>query len=137
VAALTEADSRNVVALVEEALATGYALYPDTARICVQNGELAVAQRMAAVDSLAPARMRHIAATVQAMLAQARGEGEEAGRLYAEAARRWIEHPFVLERGLALLGVARTTGDESAGREATAIFRSLGANDLASEAAAA
>jgi hypothetical protein len=135
-AALTEADPHSAVALVDEALATGYAIYPDAARVCVQNGELAVAQRMAEVDSSVPTRVRHIAATVQAMLAEVRGEREEAGRLYAEAVRRWTEHPFTLERGLCLLGSARTTGDTAAMREAGAIFRSLGARALESEAAA-
>ena len=110
--------------------------YPDTARVCVQNGELEVAQRIADVDSLAPVRIEHIAATAQAMLAEARGEREEAGRLYAEAVRRWTEHPFVLERGLCLLGWARATGDDAATREAGEIFRSLGARALESEAAA-
>jgi hypothetical protein len=71
------------------------------------------------------------------MVDEERGDREAAARGYAEAARRWLEYPFVLERGLALLGVARTTDDASAGLEAAAIFRSLGANDLASEAAAA
>ena len=110
VAALTEADPHAAVALVEEALAAGYALYPDTARVCVRNGELAVAQRMAEVDSWRRREYEHIAATVQAMLAEARGEREETGRLYAEAVRRWTEHPFVLERGLCLLGRSARDG---------------------------
>jgi hypothetical protein len=91
---------------------------------------------MAEVESWVPTRVRHIAATVQAMLAEARGEREEAGRLYAEAVRRWTEHPFVLERGLCLLGRARTTGDDRATREAGELFRSLGARALEREAAA-
>ncbi len=136
VAALTEADPHAAVALVEEALVAGYALYPDMARVCVRNGELEVAKRMAEVDSKAPARMQHIAATVQAMLAETRGEREEAGRLYDDAVRRWTEHPFLLERGLCLLGSARATGDDAATREAGEIFRSLGARALESEAAA-
>jgi hypothetical protein len=135
-AALTEADPHAAVAFVDEALSAGYAIYPDAARVCVQNGELAVAQRMAEVDSRVPARTRHIATTVQAMLAEARGEREEAGRLYPEAVRRWTEHPFMLERGLCLLGFARATGDNAAMREAGEIFRSLGARALESEAAA-
>jgi hypothetical protein len=91
---------------------------------------------MAEVDSKAPARMQHIAATVQAMLAETRGEREEAGRLYADAVRRWTDHAFLLERGLCLLGYARATGDVATTREAGEIFRSLGARALASEAAA-
>jgi hypothetical protein len=133
---VTEPDPQTAVALVEEALATGYAVYPDAARACVQHGALAVAQTMAEVDSLVPTRTRHIAATVQALLAEARGEREDAGRLYTEAVRRWTEHPFLLERGLCLLGVARATGDDAATREAGEIFRSLGARALESEAAA-
>ena len=117
-------------------MATGYAVYPDAARVCVENGEFAVAQTMAEVDSKAPARVRHVATTVQAMLAEARGDREEAGRLYDDAVRRWTEHPFLLERGLCLLGSARATGDDAATREAGEIFRSLGARALESEAAA-
>ena len=42
-----------------------------------------------------------------------------------------------LERGRCLIGVARTTGNDAAAAEASEIFRSLGAHDLAGEAAAA
>jgi hypothetical protein len=70
------------------------------------------------------------------MLAEANGERDEAGRLYAEAAGRWTEHRFVFERGLCRLGAARAAGDAASAREAAEIFESLGAHALAVEAAA-
>jgi len=137
VAALVEERHDAAVALVEELIGTDWALYPDSARICVESGALGVAERMTVLNERAMTRTQHVAATVQAMLAEARGEREQAGRLYADAVRRWTEYPFLLERGLCLLGVARATDDASAAGEAAEIFRSLGAHDLASEAAAA
>lgn len=51
--------------------------------------------------------------------------------------RRWTEYPFVLERALCLLGLARATGEAAHAAEAQELFRSLGADALAGEAAAA
>jgi hypothetical protein len=135
-AALVEQDPNAAVALVEESLLVDDPLYPDVARVCIENGALDVVERMAEPRYRSMTRTHHIAASVRAMLAEARGETDEAGRLYAEAARRWTEHPYVLERGLALLGVARATGGAEAAREAGEIFRSVGAHALEIEAAA-
>jgi len=135
-AVLLEENPETATALVEEALAVDDALYPDVARVCIRNGAYEVAQRMVDVDPLSLTRTHHIAATARAMLAEANGERDKAGRLYAEAVRRWTEYPFALERGLCLLGVARATGVAASAREAAAIFRSLGAHALATEAAA-
>jgi uncharacterized protein HemY len=60
---------------------------------------------------------------VKAVLAEARGERERATRLYAEAAERWREYPFPLERGLCLLAAGQVD-------EAAHILRSLGAEAL-------
>jgi hypothetical protein len=136
-AMLIEPDRERVRSYAEELLRSDYAIDPDPARACIRAGALDVAERMATVGERASPRTRHAAIAVRAMVDEERGDREAAARGYAEAARRWLEYPFVLERGLALLGVARTTDDASAGLEAAAIFRSLGANDLASEAAAA
>jgi class 3 adenylate cyclase/tetratricopeptide (TPR) repeat protein len=135
--ALVKGDDAAAVALVEESV-RGYALalYPDSARVCVRHGAFNAAERLIRVDG-ASTRDRHVGLTIRAIVAEARGERGEAGRLYAEAARRWEEYGFVLERGLCLLGVAQATGDERAAAEARAIFRSLGAEALAAEAAAA
>jgi hypothetical protein len=136
-AALVEPKAEAALAFVEEMLSRGFVLDADAARVCVRHGALDVAARMAEVRAGTHARARHIAATVRAMVAEARGEREEAGRLYADAVQRWTEYPHVLERGLCLLGVARATGNAAAARDARAIFRSLGAEALALEAAAA
>jgi class 3 adenylate cyclase/tetratricopeptide (TPR) repeat protein len=137
-AALVERDGAAAVALVEESL-RGYALvlYPDSARVCVRHGAIEAAERIIQADDKATARATHVGATIRAIVAEARGEREKAGRLYAEAAQGWEEYGFVLERGLCLLGVAQATGNASAANEARAIFRSLGADALAAEAAAA
>ena len=137
VAIVMETDPERVRALAEELLAVDFVTDPHTARACIHVGALDIAERMAILDERASPRTHHAAATVQAMLAEARGERDEAGRRYAEAAQRWLDHPAALERGLCLLGVARTTGDAAAAQDASAIFRSLGAHSLAGEAAAA
>jgi len=62
---------------------------------------------------------------------------EMTASLYRDAVRRWTEYPFALERALCLLGLARATGEPDPAAEAQQIFRSLGAEALAGEAAAA
>ena len=137
-AALVEADRETAIALLEEMLAVDEEqLYPDAGRVCVRHGALELAERMIRSDDRAAPRTRHIGVAISAMLAESRGEHERAGELYAEAARRWQAYPFVLERALALLGIARTTGDADSAREAAELFRSLGAAPLEREAAAA
>jgi hypothetical protein len=89
------------------------------------------------MDARAAPRALHVGVTVRAILAEASGDRDGAAELYREAARRWLAYPFVLERALALLGVARTTGDSAPADEARALFRSLGAVPLEREAAAA
>jgi len=139
-AAMVEPDAGTVRALIEEMLAVEAPenpLYPDSARVCVRHGAFDLAERMIRTDERAAARARHVGATVQAILAEARGEREEAASLYRDAVWRWTEYPFVLERALCLLGLARATGDPAPAAEAQEIFRSLGAEELAGEAAAA
>ncbi len=137
VAIVMEPDAERVRALADELLAVDFVIDPHTAWACIRVGALDIAERMTNIDERASPRTRHTVATVRAMVAEARGEREAAGRGYAEAAQRWIDYPAALERGVCLIGVARTTGDASAAQDATAIFRSLGAHGLASEAAAA
>ena len=125
-AALVEPDKGNALALIEEGLAVEAPenpMYPDTARVAVRHGAPELAERMIRSDERAAPRALHVSATIRAILAEARGEREEAARVYAEAAERWEAYPFVLERGLCLLGAGRT-------EEAAAILRSLGAEAL-------
>ena len=72
--------------------------------------------------------------TARAMLAEARGDAEEAADGYREAAALWGEYGSILERGYALLGLGRC-GDAAATREADAIFALLGARPVLAEAA--
>ena len=137
-AILVEDDPKVVLSLVDELLQQrSYISYPDVARVCVGQRAFDAAQQIVRLADSPITRARIVAATAQAILAEARGEREEASRLYADAAQRWQEYPFVLERALCLLGVARTAGDAAAAKEAHAIFRSLGADALAADAAAA
>jgi hypothetical protein len=126
VAALVEDDAPTALALVEELIAIeaiDNPLYPDVARACVRLGRPDLAERMIRTDERASTRARHVGATVKAVLAEARGERERATRLYAEAAERWREYPFPLERGLCLLAAGQVD-------EAAHILRSLGAEAL-------
>jgi class 3 adenylate cyclase len=138
-AALVEPAAEAALALIEEMLevdAPENPLYPDSARVCVRHGALELAERMIRSDERATPRALHVGTTTQAILAEARGDREEAARLYAEAVRRWTEYPFVLERGLCLLGLGRATVDPAPVEEARTLFRSLGAEALESAAAA-
>jgi hypothetical protein len=137
VAVLVESDPARIRSLSEEVVGIDFISDPELARACIDVGALDVAELMTRIDERASPRTRHAVVNVRAMLAEARGEQVAAGRLYAEAAQRWLDHPAKLERGRCLIGVARTTGNDAAAAEASAIFRSLGAHDLAGEAAAA
>lgn len=137
-AALLERDGRAALALVEEMLAVDAPenpLYPDSARVCLAHGAPELAEKMIRADERAAPRARHVGVAVAALLAEARGE-PEAESLYLQAAARWSEYPFVLERALALLGAARTGSGPSLAEEARGLFASLGAAPLEREAAA-
>jgi hypothetical protein len=136
-AALVEPDPVRVRALAEEVARIDFMTDPSLAQACIGAGALDLVEPVAVPVPHAAPRTRHAALNVQALVAEARGELEEAGRLYVEAAQRWLDYPAALERGLCLLGVARTTGDAAAAQDASVIFRSLGAHVLAGEAAEA
>jgi tetratricopeptide (TPR) repeat protein len=136
-AMIVEDDPARVRALGEELLPVDFITDPETVRACIRVGALDIAERLTDVPERASPRTRHAAVAARAQLAEARGNREAAGRGYAEAAALWLDYPFVLERALALVGVARTTGDDASALEATELLRSLGAHGLASEAAAA
>jgi class 3 adenylate cyclase len=138
-AALVEPAADGALGVIEEMLeveSPDNPLYPDSARVCVRHGALELAERMIRTDERAAPRALHVSVTIQAILAEARKERDEAARLYADAVRRWTEYPFVLERGLCLLGLSQATGDPAPAEEARAVFRALGAEALESAAAA-
>jgi hypothetical protein len=129
-AALVEDDASRAVTLVEELVSfetTDNPLYPDVARACIKHARPDLAERMIRTDRRASTRARHVGTTVRAILAEARGKRGEASALYTEAAEGWLQYPFVLERGLCLLGAGRIT-------EAEEILRSLGAESLVAAA---
>jgi hypothetical protein len=70
----------------------------------------------------------------RALLAEARGEPDQASALFREAAERWDEYGSVVEQAYALLGLGRC-GDAKASRAGEAIFASIGASPVVAQAA--
>ena len=145
-AVMVEPDAATAVALVEEMLAVDAPenpMYADPARVCVRHGAVAVVERMIRSDDRAAARARHVGATARAILAEHRGDTVEAASLYDDAAERWLEYRFVLERAQCLLGAARCLAADgndadaaTRAAEARRLFESVGAVALEHEAAA-
>ena len=73
-------------------------------------------------------------AAAHAMLAEARGDVDDAADAYREAAAQWREYGSVLERAYALLGLGRCGSADAAG-EADEIFGRLGARPILARAA--
>jgi class 3 adenylate cyclase/tetratricopeptide (TPR) repeat protein len=96
-------------------------------RICVELGRLDLGERFLDRPDARGARLEHANVACRAIVAEARGETDEAAALYAEAARRWQDYEFPFERAHALLGHWRCTEDPESLREAQAIFDRLGA----------
>jgi hypothetical protein len=83
---------------------------------------------------------RHGAIDGQAIVAEAKGELDEAFKLYTDTARRWNEYGYVLEEGQALLGtgwclvtLGRTQDSSPAPHDAREVFVKLGARPLLDE----
>ena len=85
------------------------------------------------------ARHQHARLTAQAVLAEARGDLQEAAGLYEHAAERWTQYGHVLERGQGLLGagrcLVRLNGPQAAPKlqDARTSFAALGARPLLAE----
>jgi tetratricopeptide (TPR) repeat protein len=140
-------DGTGAVALIEEycraapsATLEGGAFDHEVVRLCAATGSLGVAERLLETRSAALTRHRHAVLTARAILAEVYGDLQEAAGLFAEAAQRWDEYGFVLERGQALLGLGRcrlalgaadATGPLADARE---VFARLGARPLAAAA---
>jgi hypothetical protein len=73
----------------------------------VAAGAIPLAERLLESSGHAAARHRHSVLAGRAVLAEARGKREEASALHAEAAERWADYGFLLERGQAALGAGR------------------------------
>jgi class 3 adenylate cyclase/tetratricopeptide (TPR) repeat protein len=107
-------------------------------QVCVAAGELEIAERLIRDSSSRPASIVGLNSLrdCRAVLAEARGDFEEAAASYREAAEGWGAFGSVFERAYALHGLGRC-GDEAAAREAAAIFEQLGAAPFSAVARAA
>jgi class 3 adenylate cyclase/tetratricopeptide (TPR) repeat protein len=116
---------------------------PDALRVCVAAKAIGLGERLIEATAESTARAAHAVVTARAVLAEAHGELERAAEHYADAAGRWSEFGFVLERGHALLGAGRCLLGLSRSREAAEkleeareIFAGLRARPLVAEAEA-
>jgi tetratricopeptide (TPR) repeat protein len=114
---------------------------PEALRVCVAADAIRLANDLLAITGPLSARHRYSVLTGRAVLTEARGEHEAAGELYAEAAERWANYGFTLERGQAALGAGRCLVAVGREREAAArldearkTFEALGAAPLLAEA---
>jgi len=115
------------------------AAVPELIRTALAAGQPALAERM--LEGVEPITPRHDYAlqTASALLAEARGELDEAAALYAEAAERWQRLGVVPEHAQALLGEGRCLlalgRSEAATRleSARELLRALGARPLIAE----
>jgi class 3 adenylate cyclase/tetratricopeptide (TPR) repeat protein len=135
----------DAVALVEELAATRGDVYranhmADAVRIYCASDRLPRARQFFDGLLVAMSRHRHALVTVEAIISEAEEQAERAAQLYAEAAERWSDYGFLLERALSLLGRGRClvalgrTGDAAeALQQAREIFVDLGARPLVLE----
>jgi class 3 adenylate cyclase/tetratricopeptide (TPR) repeat protein len=107
-------DLAAAVALAEEyaAITNGRPVWRaqhllDVLRTCAAAGAVKLGESLVDGMRATAARQLNTLHTARAVLAEARGDFEEAVRLYAESVERWAEFGFVLEQGQALLGVGR------------------------------
>jgi tetratricopeptide (TPR) repeat protein len=114
---------------------------PEALRVCVAAGAIRLAESLLDVSGHLAARHRHSVLAGRAVLTEARGRHETASALYAEAAERWADYGFALERGQAALGAGRCLvavgrHHEAAARldEARRAFDALRAAPLLAEA---
>jgi class 3 adenylate cyclase/tetratricopeptide (TPR) repeat protein len=98
----------------------------DALRICAAAGELELGERLLDRPEARGARLEHALVAGRAIVAESRGETERAAELYADAARRWAEYGYVLERAHALAGYGRCSGDGASLEEADVLFAGLG-----------
>jgi class 3 adenylate cyclase/tetratricopeptide (TPR) repeat protein len=117
---------------------------PEALRVCAAAGAVRLAERLLDVPAHRAARHQCSVLAGRAVLAEARGRVAEAGALHGEAAERWADYGFALERGQAALGAGRCLlavgrHGEAVARllEARQAFDALGAAPLRAEADAA
>ena len=122
--------------------ASNYRLHflPNALGVLLATGHLEAAERFVPEPRYPlSVRHRHCMASIQAILAEARGEYEEGATLWADAAERWLAYGSMLERGHSLFGLGRCLMhvDPAEGRarlaDARAVFAELGAVTLLRE----
>jgi tetratricopeptide (TPR) repeat protein len=94
------------------------AFLPGLVRTAVAAGDLALGNRLASGLEPLDLYQEHALVASGAILAEARGDIDEAARLYSEAAERWGQFGVVPEQAFALLGLGRcllALGDPAAG----------------------
>jgi tetratricopeptide (TPR) repeat protein len=112
---------------------------PDAARVLVANDRVERLASLIPQTDGASARTRTAIATARAILAEARGDLEDAADRYAAAAAAWLSYGSIPERALALAGEGRCrsgAGDPRAGqslRAAREAFAALGATPWVAE----
>ena len=141
-------DTRGAVELVEEyereteGRPMWRSMYlPTFLRILAAEGRHDVADRLIEGTAEWGARRASGMTSVRAIVAEGKGELEEAQTLYEEAAEKWRAFGHVLERGQALLGAGRCLAQLGRSQEAVdrlrtarELFASLGATPLVAEA---
>jgi class 3 adenylate cyclase/tetratricopeptide (TPR) repeat protein len=119
-------------------------VFTDALRVLVAAGALGRAAELLLEEEprARGPRQQNSVLTGRAIVAEGRGEIQQASDLYQEAVERWTEFGHVIERGRALLGAGRCLlglgrAAEAAARleNAREVFESLGARPLIAEAA--
>ena len=111
----------------------------DVARICASAGRVELVEGLLERLIANAPREQYGLLTARAVLTETNGSITEAAELYREAAESWKEFPFVLEEGLAWLGVGRcglALGQRAEGnlRRARAVLLGVGARRPVEEA---
>jgi class 3 adenylate cyclase/tetratricopeptide (TPR) repeat protein len=96
-------------------------------RLCIDLDRLDLGERFFDRPDPAGARQQTVFAPGKAAIAEARGDVDEAGKLYAEAFPLLESYDMPYELAHALLGHWRCTGGDESLRRADEIFRRLGA----------
>ena len=106
---------------------------PEIIRVCLRNNDVELAEKIVGDRPVFVARTKNAVLTGRALLAEARGNGDDALALFQEAAAAWQTYGGPFERAHALAGAGRCLAglgrDEEATRtnvEARALFTALG-----------
>ncbi|MDP9342352.1 MAG: AAA family ATPase [Actinomycetota bacterium] len=135
--------TEQIMEYARDVLDPTFAAYfqPQVSRVLVQAGRTDDAQDYFEAGVASLVRMRHGGVAAAGILAEARGELEEAERLHADAAARWNDYGYPFEEAHSLLGQARCLIGSGRGGEAEAplsraqeILAGLGALPLLAEA---